>query len=343
MCALIFFSWIDFIIFSKQILYFLGANQTSLPIVMKYAKWLIRFWPIFIIPTFISAFIRNDGAPGLTMIAVITGGLINVFGDWFFVFPLGMGIEGAAIATVIGTSTQTFIMCSHFLSKKCGLKLRKPLDWRKDTKDILSIGLGSSLLDLGTVVLAVILNNQIIRYSGTMALAVYGVIASISSLLQALYCGVGQAIQPIVSLNYGANKHKRIHTVYLMSLLTVTAMGTFFTALGQLFPIQIMQLFMATTPSVLEMAPKIIRIYSVTYLFLGINVLSTYYLQSIMKDTASMIIAVFRGIVISGSLLFTLPIFLGLTGVWLAIPITEFLVMIFALIYTRNHRFMITD
>jgi Na+-driven multidrug efflux pump len=336
MSMLTILSWIGFIIFSKQILFFLGANEKSLPMVMKYAKWLIRFWPIFIFPAFLSAFIRNDGAPNLAMSAVIVGGLINVFGDWFFVFPLGMGIEGAAIATVIGTSAQAIIMSSHFLQKSCGLRLKKPFSMSKATRDILLIGLGSSLLDLGTVVLAVIINNQIMRYSDSVALAVYGVIASISSLIQALYCGVGQAIQPIVSLNYGANKRERIRTIYNMSMLLVIVIGLLLAGLGQLFPIQIMKLFMATTPRVLEMAPKIIRIYSSIYLFLGINVLSTYYLQSTMQDMASMLIAVFRSLA-SGMLLFVLPIFLGINGVWIAIPVSEFFIMAFSLVYIRKH------
>ena len=141
------------------------------------------------------------GAPGLAMAAVIIGGCVNIFGDWFFGFPLGMGMTGAALATVIGTCVQVIIMCLHFFSRKCTLRLVKPNHIMPAIRQTLSIGFGASILDLGTVILAIIMNNQIMRYGNATALAVYGVVATISSLFQALYCGVGQAIQPIVSAN----------------------------------------------------------------------------------------------------------------------------------------------
>lgn len=118
--------WIMFALFHEPIFTFFGADTELMPKVMEYARWLIWFLPVFILPTFISSFIRNDGAPGLAMAAVIIGGCVNVFGDWFFCFPLGMGITGAAIATVLGTCIQVLIMCSHFLSKKCTLRFVKP-------------------------------------------------------------------------------------------------------------------------------------------------------------------------------------------------------------------------
>ena len=149
---------------------------------MEYAVWLIRFFPVFIAPTFIGSFIRNDGAPGLAMAAVVVGGCVNIFGDWFFVFPLGMGMKGAALATVTGTSLQVLIMCSHFFRKRCSLKLVAPFHFGRALRNILSIGFGASILNLGTVILAILMNNQITRYGGNNALSVYGVVGTIASL-----------------------------------------------------------------------------------------------------------------------------------------------------------------
>lgn len=89
-------------LFHRQIFTFFGADEATYAKVMEYAKWIIRFFPVFMAPTFLGAFIRNDGAPSLAMGAVLTGGIVNIFGDWLLVFPLGMGMQGAAIATVIG-------------------------------------------------------------------------------------------------------------------------------------------------------------------------------------------------------------------------------------------------
>lgn len=336
MLFLILLVWIIFALFHQQIFTFFGADAELMPKVMEYARWLIWFLPVFILPTFISSFIRNDGAPGLAMAAVIIGGCVNIFGDWFFVFPLGLGMTGAAMATVLGTSVQVIIMCIHFFSKKCTLRIVKPNHVKPAICQTLGIGFGASVLDLGTVILSIIMNNQIMRYGDTNALAVYGVVATITSLFQALYCGVGQAIQPIVSANCGAMQADRIKQVWKMSLTTVIVLGIGFAAIGELFPTQIVRLFMDVTPEVLTVAPGIIRPFFLLFLFLGITVLATYHLQSIMHGRMSMMIAVLRSVVISGLLIYILPLFMGILGVWVAMPISELIVAIIALIYIQK-------
>ena len=183
-------TWVLFAVCSNPILCFFGANEGSLPVVMRYAKWLIRFWPVFPFSVFLGAFVRNDNAPGLVMAGVISGGCFNVFGDWFFVFPLGMGMEGAAIATVLGTTLQCLIICSHLFRKRCRLKLAKPFHMGKAIRKIFVIGIGASLLDLGTVVLSTITNNQILRYGNAVELAIYGVMTTIGTGY-VLRCGTG--------------------------------------------------------------------------------------------------------------------------------------------------------
>lgn len=336
MLFLILLVWIIFALFHQQIFTFFGADAELMPKVMEYARWLIWFLPVFILPTFISSFIRNDGAPGLAMAAVIIGGCVNIFGDWFFVFPLGLGMTGAAIATVLGTSVQVIIMCIHFFTKKCTLRMVKPNHVKPAICQTLGIGFGASVLDLGTVILSIIMNNQIMRYGDTNALAVYGVVATITSLFQALYCGVGQAIQPIVSANCGAMQADRIKQVWKMSLTTVIVLGIGFTAVGELFPTQIVRLFMDVTPEVLTVASGIIRPFFLLFLFLGVTVLATYHLQSIMHGRMSMMIAVLRSVVISVLLIYILPLFMGILGVWVAMPISELIVAVIAMLYVHN-------
>ena len=326
-------TWVLFARFSKPILFFFGATQGTLPLVMRYVQWLIRCWPIFIFSTFIGAFVRNDNAPGLVMAGVISGGCFNIFGDWFFVFPLGMGMEGAAIATVLGTTLQCLILCSHLFRKCSGLKLAKPFRMGKAIRKIFVIGIGASLLDLGTVVLSTITNNQILRYGSEVELAIYGVMTTIAALVQAMYCGVGQAIQPLVSANFGGRQYGRVRQFLKMSVVTVLIMGVLFTVLAECLPVPIVQLFMDATPEVLAAAPNSMRLYSLLYLFLGFTVLSTYYLQSVMRDRASMAIGILRSLVVSGLLLYLLPLFWGINGVWLALPISECIVTVVAAVF----------
>ena len=328
--------WLLFALFADDIYALFGANSDIMPYVKKYARWIVYFSPVFFFSYFLACFVRNDGAPVLAMRAVIVGGSLNIFGDWFLVFPMGMGMAGAAIATVLGTTLQLLILCSHFLSKKCTLRLVKPGRPFRAFGEVLATGFGSSLIESANIVLFCIFNNQIMRYGGSDALAVFGVVATVSFLFQALFSGVGQAVQPLVSTNFGAGEHVRIRQVLHMSMKTGVIMGVFFTSMGLFFPREIIRLFMDATPEVLALAPVIVRTYFLTFLFMGVSVISTYYLQSIMKARMSALIALLRGAVLSGLLLIVLPLFIGIQGVWWAMPAAECLVALMAACYLRR-------
>jgi putative MATE family efflux protein len=331
--------WIIFSFFAKNIFSLFGADDQLMPLVMSYAKWIIGFCPIFLFSVFLACFIRNDGNPGLAMRAIIFGAAFNIFGDWFLVFPLGMGVSGAGLATVIGTAIQSVILCTHFFTKRCTLKLVIPKNLLLPMKQIMTTGIASAFLDLANVVLFYILNNTIMIYGGTSALAVFGVAATVSSLFQALFSGVGQAVQPIVSTNFGSGKIGRIHKTFAMAIITVSIMGTVFTGLGLFLPNAIVRLLMNATPEILDIAPPIIRTYFLLFLCMGINVFATYYLQSILKTKVSLIISLLRGIIISGTLLVILPFVFGLNGVWWAMPISECLVTIISIsVFIRLHK-----
>ena len=328
--------WVFFALWQEEIFTLFGANADIMPYVVKYGKWIVLFSPVFFFSYFLACFVRNDGAPVLAMRAVIIGGSLNIFGDWFLVFPMGMGMSGAAIATVLGTTLQLLILCSHFFSRKCTLKLIKPHRPFRALGEILTTGFGSSLIESANIVLFCIFNNQIMRYGGSDELAVFGVVATVSFLFQALFSGVGQAVQPIVSINLGAGERGRIRQVFRMSVKTSIIMGVLFTVLGLLLPRQIIRLFMDATPEVLALAPIIVRTYFLTFLFMGISVLSTYYLQSIMRTKISALIALLRGALLSGLLLLVLPLFMGIQGVWWAMPAAECLTAAMAACYLRR-------
>ncbi len=328
--------WLTFIFFHNTILTFFGADEALMPKLMEYAQWLIYPMPLFVLTPYFAAFVRNDGAPSRAMAAIIIGGCFNIFGDWFFVFPMGMGMSGAGLATAIGTTVQVIILCSHFFTKQCNIRFVKPYKMVKALKNILKIGFGSSMLELSTVILAIIINNQIMKYGDANDLAVYGMVATVSNLFLSLFSGVGQAIQPIVSANCGAKEKERIKQTWRLSLFTVCIMGVIFTLVGELFPNQLAMMFMDVTPEVLEVAPSVVRPYFTAFLFMGICILSTYHLQSTMQDKLSVTVALLRGLVVSGILLVVLPLFLDILGVWLAIPLAELIVTIIALAFIKK-------
>ena len=335
--AVIIVCWLFFIFSYESVFRFFGADDTSLPYVIEYGKWLAWFFPMYILPIYLGAFLRNDGVPGLATAAVLIGGAFNVFGDWFFCFPLDMGMTGAAIATISGAGIQAAIMTIHFWQrKKCHLRIVWPKNLISDIRRILTVGIGSGILDFGNVVMAIIINNQILRYGSVEHLSVYGVLGTIMLLFQALFGGVGQASQPLISLNYGARNLDRVKQVFTMAISTIFCMGIIFTCLGEFFPIQITNLFVDASPEVLAVAPDVFRRYCLFFLFLGFNVFATYYLQSIMREKLAMTISISRSLVVSIAMLIILPIFLGVNGVFIALPLSEMLVMVLSFIFMKR-------
>lgn len=328
--------WAAFLLFQGPIFSLFGADDTVMPKTIEYGRWVVWFMPVFIFPIFIGAFLRNDSAPRLAMTAVIVGGCVNMFGDWFLVFPMKMGMNGAAIATVIGTCVQGLIMISHFFCPNCTLKLVRPRHTLRGIGRILRVGFEAGVLDLGSVAIAALMNNQIVAYGSATELAIFGVLSTIMALFQALFGGVGQAIQPLVSANFGARQKKRIRQVWTLSLRTVLLMGIAFTLLGELFPVPITRIFMAATPEVLAAAPEICRLFFPLFPFLGVVVLGDYMLQSVMEEKMSAVLGLMHSALLSGAMILILPRFLGLSGVWLAMPITELITAAVAYLYTSK-------
>ncbi len=327
---------IFFNIFSTQIYTFFGASEVLMPFVEEYTNWIIWTMPISIISSYLSCVIRSDGAPNRVMTAVVIGGIINIFGDWFLVFPMKLGMTGAALATIVGTVVQFIVLCSYFFSKKCQLKAVKPFRLFKACRNILRAGFSAGVIDIAFIVLTVILNKQILKYGGEAALAIFGMVITCSSMFQHLFTGVGLAIQPIVSTNFGAGQIERIREIDKLSSATALIMGFIFSAVGLLFPLQLTTLFINTTPEIIELAPMIIRIYFLSFFPMGLNIQATYYLQSIMKTKWSAILALLRGLIFSGILVYLLPIFWGLNGVWWAMSITEFAVSVITIICLKK-------
>ena len=320
--------WFVTLFLKEEIFTLFGASRELMPLVLEYGDWIIWTFPAFILSAYFTCMIRCDNAPNWVMAAVIAGGVFNVFGDWLFVFPLGMGMAGAAIATAGGTIIQLVILVSFLFTKKSHLKLVRPWKLMPAFLKSISAGFSASVLEFAFIVLTCILNNQIMRYGGEAALSVFGVVLTCSGMFQHIYTGVGQAIQPIAATNYGAKEMARIFKLRRISECTVILMGIVFMLTGILFPAQIIRFFVAVTPEVLAAAPEIMRTYFLSFLFMGINIWATFYFQSVMRTRTSTVLTALRGIVISGVLLYLLPLWMGIDGVWWAMVLTEAIVAV---------------
>lgn len=326
-------TWVALLFFQEPLYRLFGADETLLPYVMEYGNTLVLAFPAFVLLAFLPSFLRNDGAPNLVIVASLIGAAINIIGDWLFVFPLQMGMFGAALATVLGCLIQVVIMVSYLFTKRCSLKFVKPYRIATAFRKIVTNGFGTGFSSLAVIAVTFVANNQIMKYADTAALAVYGMIGTVSTLFIHVFSGVGQAAQPIASSGYGAGKPERYWGVYGLGMKNVLCLGVIFAAICMLLPGQITALFIKTTPEVMEIAPFILRTYAISFIPLGISTFLSVYLQSIMRSKPATMIAVMRGIVVNCALLYLLPLVFDAAGIWFAFAAAEIMVAAFALFY----------
>lgn len=332
-------TWLAVIFFDRELLLLFGAEETLLPLARRYLFPVKFVVPSFLFTQLMAAFLRNDGNPALATKAVLFGGIFNVFGDYFFVFVLKMGIMGAGFATAMGSVFSLLVMLTHFFGKKNTLRFEKPVKLFSMLKSICVTGFSTFFIDVAMGILTMLFNRQILKYLGTDALSIYGIIINISTFVQCCAYSIGQASQPIISTNYGAGKGERIAQILKYALGTAALFGLIWTALAVFVPNLFVRIFMTPTEEILNIAPGIIRSYGISFLLLPFNIFSTYYFQALMRPKTSFVVSVSRGAVISGILICILPAVIGADAIWFAMPVTELLVAVYVTIrmtqYTR--------
>lgn len=330
--------WMIYGLGISALLRVMGANDTLFPYALTYMKYINLFLPVAVFSNFIAIFVRADGDPNRAMAGVLFGGAVNVILDIVLVFPLHMGIGGAALASMIGMVIQVLVAGSHFVSAKNGLHLIRPKHVRSSVKKIIANGIPSFFNEFANGFIVLLFNVQILTYCGESALSVYSVISNCVILFNSLFTGVGQSIQPVVATNYGAGKWDRIGKVKNMAFVTITVMGAMFSVSGIVFPTNVCAIFMSMTAEMNAIARIGVRLYFIAFLPMGINLLTSYYLQSVMCVKQSLTISLLRNILLSGIGILLFPLLLGGNSLWMVMPTVEIVVLLLSTTFLRQHR-----
>lgn len=331
-----------FSVFLKPIVRVLGATDVTMPYILEYAPYIIGGLVFFSFSSFLQTFVRNDGAPKLSMIAVITGGVTNIILDMLFVFTFGMGMAGAAIASVIGSVVTVFILTWHFFSKNNGLHFYFKGVRFKDSALIFNNGITSFFLEISSGIVMFVFNLQILKYIGDIGISLYGVITNTVIVVNCLCNGVNQAAQPLISVNFGAGFINRVNDVKKIGMRVAFIICSFIALAGLIVPDFFTYLFMNPNEEILMMSKSAIRIYFAGFFAMGINMFATGYLQSTLKPLQSLILCLCRGCFLSILFVFILPIIFGTKGIWLAMPFAEFVSVIMACIFLKSNTFVNT-
>ena len=323
-------------LFRTELAYLLGANAETFPYVAGYMNVMLLFGFIFTIENAFSILVRNDGGPNLSMVALVVTALVNIGLNYLFLFIFDFGVVGAAAATIIGAFVGILILCTHFFSKKSNLRLVRFKFNRKLFFLILIIGFPSFLSEVGISVFTISHNLIFERLAGTAGVSAFTILNYVHSVMLLVFLGMGAAIQPLVSYYKGANDEEKMKKTVRLAIITALSAGVFFFLIGQFASAPIARLFGDFPDEVMSLAVPGIKLFFIAYIFMGTNFVMMTYYQSIGQIRMATWITASREIIILLILLAILPRFMGLTGVWLAIPFSEFIVLVTIFYYHRK-------
>lgn len=240
-------------IFLPQLVYLFGCTESVYEYAIDYGRIIVLGAPFMLIYSSLSSIIRADGSPKYSMVMLVIGAVINIILDPIFIFSLGMGVKGGALATVIGQIV-SFVIAVLYLRKVKSVKLeKKDFKLDKDVFRILSLGLSSFITQATILVLFIFMNNIMTKlgakskFGSDIPLSVYGVISKINSLYISTVLGISIGSQPIIGFNYGAGNELRVKETIKKVLKINFIVGIFFNLIFLLFPRQIAGIFISTS------------------------------------------------------------------------------------------------
>lgn len=315
------------LIFLDPILKIFGASSTVLAYSKEYTS-IILYGVIFQNMAFgMNHNIRAQGNPTAAMLTMLIGAILNTILDPIFIFVFHMGIQGAAIATVISQIVSALWVLSYFFRGKAPLKIhRENLKLRKTiVLGIFSIGVSPFAMQIAASLITIILNRSLIKYGGDIAVAAMAAINSVSMLILMPVFGINQGVQPIIGFNYGAQQFDRVKKALKLAILGATAISTTGFLVVELFPGAIISLFGKGQAELINVGSKGIRIFLSMLPIIGFQIVSANYFQAIGKPKYSMFLSLSRQVIILTPLLLILPGIFKLNGVWMAGPTSDFL------------------
>lgn len=324
-------------IFREPLVYALGANEETYPYASAYLQVMLLFGFVFTIENACSVFVRNDRSPNLAMAALIVTAVLNVILNYIILYVLNLGVAGAAFGTIISAALGIVVLSFHFFKKSSQLRLVKLKLNKSLLLQTILLGFPSFLAEVGISVFTISHNVTLERLAGTDGVAAFSVLNYVHSVMLLMFLGMGSAIQPLISYFHGGQQQARKLQTIRIAVWTAVGAGLTFFLIGQFAASPIVSIFGDFNEEVKSLATSGIRIFFFAYLFMGVNFVMMTYFQSIGNVRMATWITFAREILFMLLILLILPTFIGVTGVWVAIPIAELIVLTTIILYIRRH------
>ncbi|MBQ9979834.1 MAG: MATE family efflux transporter [Oscillospiraceae bacterium] len=330
-------------LFLKPMLWAFGATEENYTYVWDYTKIIVLGLPFFIFANGASYLIRSDGSPAFSMLCTVSGAIVNIILDPIFIFPLGMGMAGAAWATIIGQILSAALAAGYFIVTKLRTVRFDRGAFKPSAvflRRIAALGVAPFLTHIAMTVVQIVLNNTLNHYGAASAygteipLAISGIITKVNSLLMAFTLGIALGMQPIVGYNYGHRNYRRVKQTLKKAVIAGLVISFVFFLAFQFAPRHIASVFGAGTELYYEFAEKYFRIFMMLLFGGAIQPIIANFFNSIGRPTH--VLSLSRQLIFQAPLIIILPLIFGIDGVLYAGPIADAAVIILAVVLCRR-------
>jgi putative MATE family efflux protein len=326
--------------FLDPILRFFGASDVTLPFARDY-MFIILAGNVFThLYHGFNGLIRTSGHPKTAMALTLFTVISNAILDPVFIFGLGLGIRGAAMATILCQLAALAYTWRFFSDKRRLLHFTRPLfrlDWPV-AKQSLAIGVGPFLMNVAACLVSLFINQQLRKYGGDLAIGAYGIVNRLTMLFLMVCMGFNQGLQPIAGYNYGARQYSRVREVFILTAKWEVLVTTLCFLMAELIPRSAVGLF-TNDPELVDLAAHGLRIMNSGFALVGFGMATGNFFQCLGMVRKSIFLSLSRQLLFLLPLIYTLPLWLRETGVWISFPISDILnIIISAILIIRLFR-----
>ena len=326
--------------FLDPILRFFGASDVTLPFARDYMSIILAGNVFTHLYHGFNGLIRSSGHPKTAMALTLFTVISNAILDPIFIFALGLGIRGAALATIICQLAALVYTFRFFSDKRRLLHFTRPLfqlDWRV-AKQSLAIGVGPFLMNVAACLVALFINQQLGKYGGDLAIGSYGIVNRLTMLFVMICMGFNQGLQPIAGYNYGARQYHRVKEIFILTAKWEILVTTLCFLMSELIPRSAVSLF-TNDPQLIGMAAHGLRVMNSAFALVGFGMVTGNFFQCLGMVRKSIFLSLSRQLLFLLPLIYTLPLWLQETGVWVSFPISDALnIIISAILIVRLFR-----
>lgn len=326
------------VIFNEPLFKILGATDILMPYCKGYGIIILASAPIFILKIIFDYFTRTDGAFKFSLFVSVLGGIINIVLDYILIGNLGFGIAGAAIATFLGALISTIISAFYFLSSKSTLKYVIPKFEFSVIKESAINGSSEMVTELSTAVTTLLFNLSAMQFAGEDGVAAVTILLYAHFLMISTYLGFVSGAAPLISYNYGAKNTKKIKEVHKYSNKFIISSSILVFIICLVFSPAIVTAFVEKGSSVYNLALTGLKLFSITFLFTGLNVYASGLFTAFSNGKISAIISFSRAFVFILIGFLFLPPLLGINGLWLIIPFAELITLFISIYFIKKYK-----